>query len=200
MIPDSADEFLSYALDLAAKGVQTDDGHQYLVDARDLVNYAETIRALVADHKALRHMHNELRSVCNAHIAELEAEIDRVRAHPLVATVDMNASVVIDTDDYLAMSRPTDDEREALAEIAREAWAHYQVIQNDPEFGGDFEDVLAYRLALAGFRRQEPITDAMVVKALDAYYYPAPGGRAYSQKSIEQMRRALESLRSSNED
>lgn len=92
-LPDSQDELLAYALNLASKGVQTDDGHQYLVHAHDLVDYAETIRALVADHKALRHMHNELRSVCNAHIAELEAEVESLT------------------------TPPADDEREALARI-----------------------------------------------------------------------------------
>ena len=37
-----------YALALAAKGVQVDDGHTYQVPARDLVDYANTIRTLVS--------------------------------------------------------------------------------------------------------------------------------------------------------
>lgn len=87
-----ADEILAYALNLAGKGVQIDDGHQYLVHAHDLVDYAETLRALVADHKALRHMHNELRSVCNTHIAELEAEVTRLTKPPTEYSEDAKAA------------------------------------------------------------------------------------------------------------
>jgi hypothetical protein len=79
-----ADEILVHALKLASKGVQADDGQKYLVPAADLVDYAETISALVADHKALRSMHNELRTVANAHIAELEAEVARLSEDVLV--------------------------------------------------------------------------------------------------------------------
>ena len=86
---------------------------------------------------------------------------------------------------------PTDDEREALAGIAREAWAHYQAIQDDPEFGGDFEDVLAYRLGLAGFRRQGPITDAQYIAARDAYE-DASSGHVVTEVA---MRAALEAAR-----
>ena len=37
------------ALRLASKGVQINDGHTYNVHAHDLVEYAETIRALVCE-------------------------------------------------------------------------------------------------------------------------------------------------------
>jgi hypothetical protein len=93
---------------------------------------------------------------------------------------------------------PTEDERDALAEIAREAWAHYQVIHDDPEFGGDFEDVLAYRLGLASFRRQGPITDAMVLagaKEIDPDAFEVPL-RGYGEGAAAQAREhALEASR-----
>ncbi|WP_091232573.1 hypothetical protein [Microbacterium sp. 3J1] len=38
---------IDHALALASKGVQVNDGHTYGVHAHDLVDYADTIRALV---------------------------------------------------------------------------------------------------------------------------------------------------------
>ncbi len=40
-------ELIQDALRIANKGVQINDGHQYMVPAHDLVEYAETIKALV---------------------------------------------------------------------------------------------------------------------------------------------------------
>lgn len=40
-------ELLKNADILSYKGVQTDDGYSYTVPAKDLVNYAETIRELI---------------------------------------------------------------------------------------------------------------------------------------------------------
>lgn len=45
---EEATDYTEAALSLASKGVQADDGFTYSVPAADLVNYAQTIRGLVA--------------------------------------------------------------------------------------------------------------------------------------------------------
>lgn len=47
-------ELIDEALRVSTKGVQVNDGHQYLISAHDLVEYAETIKALVVALEAER--------------------------------------------------------------------------------------------------------------------------------------------------
>lgn len=44
---EEREALISHAVAIAARGVQVNDGHQYMVPARDLVDCADTIRALV---------------------------------------------------------------------------------------------------------------------------------------------------------
>ena len=46
---DERGALVDHALRIASKGVQINDGHTYSVHAHDLVDYAETIRALVLE-------------------------------------------------------------------------------------------------------------------------------------------------------
>lgn len=43
---EEREALIAHALDIATKGVQINDGHKYLVAAADLVDFAETIKAL----------------------------------------------------------------------------------------------------------------------------------------------------------
>jgi hypothetical protein len=89
----------------------------------------------------------------------------------------------------------SDDERDALAHLVNDnhmctrPWM--EIRRNEPAWtrsnGDDYAIAEAYRAAdallAAGFRRQEPITDAQVEAALDSWeehseYYPAEGMRA----------------------
>lgn len=89
------------ALKVASRGVQADDGHTYNVPARDLAEYAETIKALVETVRLL-----------GSEIVRLE-ELSESRWERLL---DAKTSAVFEK-----AHAPTDDEREAAADLADRA-------------------------------------------------------------------------------
>jgi hypothetical protein len=100
---------------------------------------------------------------------------------------------------------PTDDEREALGRRVREVWVEWAQEQAEPkpswlvpwdELGpADREVDMRIGEALAGFRRQGPITDAQV-EAASVAMYRAGAGRYANMVAIGRwMRVALEAAR-----
>lgn len=53
------EQLLTHALAVAARGVQVNDGYTYIVHSRDLVDYADTIRTLIATVERQRVIHRE---------------------------------------------------------------------------------------------------------------------------------------------
>lgn len=96
-----------------------------------------------------------------------------------------------------------DDEREALRQVVVGSWKAYQEMQDDPEFGGDFEDILAHRLSLAGWSnrprgpiRPQDITDEVVHSALHKFYdQEERPGYEWRAPLVDNMRSALEAAR-----
>ena len=142
-------------------------------------------------------------------IAALIAEHEYVLKHPLLATVDMNDSAVIEVPDGSVSTPPADDEHEALEGLASSMRLNHRQVMTDPEgmvwscICGDWahEQFDAHQLRVelprAGFRRQGPITDEAVVAAMEAWSsepLKLPGEDAEAS-SRRYMRAALEAAR-----
>jgi hypothetical protein len=96
---------------------------------------------------------------------------------------------------------PSDDEREALAlagldsERLRQIAEWLRMEQGHEETAGRVDLIADRHDRLAGFRRQEPITDAVVVDALSTFY--GDERDTWSMDKVRRMRAALEAARAS---
>lgn len=139
------------------------------------------LRARIADHEALRYMHDELRSVTNEHIAELKAEVARLttpltdgdlaqalyrtlydagvsfESASLIPRLTATVRAVVRGDAKLPQN--SDDEREALV-LALFAWIEEWSRVGTDRHRPSLAEHLTERMLTAGFHRQGPITDA----------------------------------------